>query len=105
MDGKTTIQEELASFKHKLVKDMPLKKMILFGSRAQGKTGRDTDVDLIIVSEAFSDLDFFQRGVKMYRYWDLSYPVDFLCYTPIEFDQLKQRLSIVHEAVREGIEI
>ena len=87
------------------MKDISLTKLILFGSRAEGKKGRDTDVDLLVVSDAFKKLDFFQRGAKMYDYWNLNYPVDFLCYTPEEFKKLKNQITIVREAVEHGIEI
>ena len=84
-------------------KEMPIKKMILFGSRANGKAKKGSDVDLLIVSKKFENLDFFERGAKMYDYWDLKYPVDFICYTPKEFDRLKKMVTIVREAVRNGI--
>src|SRR3989338_5829633 len=35
----------------------------------------------------------------------IGYPVDFICYTPDEFNRLKHEVSIVSEALREGIEI
>ncbi|MBI2112512.1 nucleotidyltransferase domain-containing protein [Candidatus Woesearchaeota archaeon] len=105
MDRKKDIKQKFESFKKRASKDIPIKKMILFGSRAKGKTGKDTDVDLIIVSSAFKNMDFFQRGAIMYNYWDLRLPVDFLCYSPKEFDQLRKRVSIVSEAIHEGIEI
>ena len=79
--------------------------MILFGSRAKGKTGKDRDIDLIVVSSRFKRLDFFERGAKMYNYWNLDYPVDFLCYTPEEFKRLREHITIVSEALKEGIEI
>ena len=105
MGGRKSINEQLSLFKTKLNKGLPVNKMILFGSRAKGKCGRDRDVDLIIVSPKFRKLDFFERGAKMYDYWDLNYPVDFLCYTPEEFNKLKKQITIVREAVKEGIEI
>ena len=105
MGGRKSIKEKLKEFKDRVNKDVPIKNVILFGSRAHGKTGRDRDIDLIIVSPKFRELDFFQRGAKMYDYWDLRYPVDFLCYTPDEFNKLKKQITIVREAVREGIEI
>ena len=105
MGGRKSINEQLSLFKTKLNKGLPVNKMILFGSRAKGKCGRDRDVDLIIVSPKFKKLDFFERGAKMYDYWDLNYPVDFLCYTPEEFNKLKKQITIVREAVKEGIEI
>ena len=105
MGNKNSILDKLKLFKKKVNKDMPIKKIILFGSRAKGKTGRDIDVDLIIVSPKFKGLDFFKRGAKMYDYWNLRYPVDFLCYSPEEFEREKNRITIVKQAVEEGIEI
>lgn len=105
MGGRKSIKEKLKIFKNKISKDLPIRNMILFGSRVHGKTGRDVDIDLVIVSPKFKKLDFFQRGAKMYDYWDLRYPVDFLCYTPEEFNKLKKQITIVREAVKEGIRI
>lgn len=105
MDRKIFIKRELEKFKENVNKAFPIKKMILFGSMARGKPHRYSDIDLIIVSPKFRKLDFFKRGARMYDYWDLRYPVDFLCYTPEEFNKQKNRITIVREAIREGIEI
>ncbi len=105
MGRKKSILDELKIFKRNVNKDVPVEKMILFGSRTKGKTGRDTDVDLIIVSPKFRRLNFFKRGAKMYDYWNLRYPVDFLCYSPEEFERQRKRITIVKQAVEEGIEI
>ena len=51
--ARKKLVENLRSFKKELTKEMPVKKMILFGSRAWGKPHRDSDVDLIIVSSKF----------------------------------------------------
>jgi len=105
MGGRKSIKDMLKLFKNKLNAEVPIKKMVFFGSRYNGKAKKDSDIDLIIVSSKFRKLDFFQRGAKMYDYWDLDYPVDFLCYTPEEFNKLKKQVSIVKEAVENGIEI
>lgn len=95
----------LKEFKSKTNKDLPIKKMYLFGSMAKGNFHRWSDIDLVIVSNKFRGLRFRKRATKMYDYWNLNYPVDFLCYTPEEFNKLKKQITIVREAVREGIEI
>lgn len=94
----------LKDFKKRLPKDFPLKKLILFGSRATGKTHEWSDFDLIVVSDKFNK-NRRDHGAKLYEYWEDEFPVDFLCYTPKEFNQLKNKITIVREAVREGIEI
>lgn len=104
MDRKTIIRK-LKNFKRQVGKDLPLDKVIFFGSRVRGKPQRYSDIDLIIVSPKFKQLDFVERGVKMYDYWDLGYPVDFLCYTPEEFKKLSNQITLVSAAVKEGIAI
>ena len=105
MDEKQNLKKELKQFKTELGKEIRVDEIILFGSRAQGKKGRDTDVDLIIVSPDFKGMDFFERGAKMYDHWNLHYPVDFLCYTPKEFQTLRKQISIVTEATDTGVSI
>ena len=79
--------------------------MVLFGSRAWGKPHKDSDVDLLIVSPTFRKKRWIERGLHLYDHWNLDYPVDFLCYTPEEFERLKKGIILVHQAVKEGIEI
>ena len=105
MDRKKIIINKLLKFKLKTNKEFPIDKMFLFGSRVYGKTHKWSDIDLVVVSPKFRKLNFFKRGAMMYNYWNLRYPVDFLCYTPEEFNKLKKQIIIVKEAVEKGIEI
>lgn len=95
----------LENFKRQLSKEIPIEKMYLFGSRVKGRTRRWSDFDLIIVSNGFKNKKSFERPLGFHRYWSLDYPVDFLCYTPEEFNKLKKQITIVREAVETGIEI
>ncbi|MBI3035604.1 nucleotidyltransferase domain-containing protein [Candidatus Woesearchaeota archaeon] len=103
--GKGQHLERLKQFKERLSRDIPIEKMYLFGSRAAGKPNRWSDFDLLIVSPEFRKKKFRYRALGFWKYWDLDYPVDFLCYTPEEFSKLKKQITIVREAVKEGIEI
>jgi len=105
MGGRKPLKEKLKSFRQRVNKDIPIERMILFGSRAEGTANRESDVDLIIVSSRFKRWDFFKRGAKMYDYWDVGYPVDFLCYTPEEFNKLSKQITLVSEAIKKGIEL
>ena len=105
MDRQKSLTKELALFKKRLSKKMPIDKMIFFWSRAIGKAKKYSDVDLIIVSKKFNKKKFHQRPIKLYDDWNLDYPVDFLCYTPREFNKLKNKICIVQQAILEGIVI
>ena len=105
MRKKNAVVGKINKFKKRLSYSVPIDKMILFGSMAKGKGHKDSDIDLIIVSNKFKGKKSFKRSLGFYKYWDLDYPVDFLCYTPEEFNKLKSQITIVREAVKEGIEI
>jgi len=79
--------------------------MYLFGSMASGKSHKCSDVDLIVVSKKFRGKGILDRSPTLYMNWDLDYPVDFLCYTPEEFEKRKTKVSIVKEALEHGISI
>lgn len=96
----------LREFKKRVAKKYGIEKMILFGSQITSKRRKDSDVDLLIVSRRKKKLRLM---AQLYHEWhivqEVGYPVDFLCYTPEEFENLKKRVTIVREAVREGVEI
>lgn len=95
------IIKKIQNFKQEIRVD----RVIIFGSFARGKFGRNSDIDLILVDNKFKGKKFHERTKGMWLKWNLGIPVDFLCYTPEEFNKLKKRISIVSEALREGIAI
>lgn len=103
MVGKAIVIKELKKFKLNVEKNAGVSKLILFGSIAEGTATKDSDVDLVIVSPIFSKLNFFQRAKLMYDYWTALLPVDFLCFTPEEFEQKKKGVTIVNHALKHGI--
>ncbi|ATZ60999.2 MAG: hypothetical protein DDT33_01410 [Firmicutes bacterium] len=96
---------EILSRLKDFIKKHGVKKAILFGSVARGESREFSDLDVILVSEEFEGKSALKRPVPFYLEWDLGYPVDFLCYTPEEFEKKKKEITIVREAVKEGIEI
>ena len=103
MGKKEPLIKELKKFLKSLSKDFLISNIILFGSRSTKKFNEFSDVDLIIVSRDFAKLDFFERVKKMYNYWNIDLPVDFICYTPEEFNKLRNEVSIVRDALSNGI--
>jgi len=101
MDRKSLVKK-LKDFRKRLEEIMDIKEVILFGSRAIGKQKKDSDVDLIIVGH-FEGKGNLERAPKLYNLWEIDLPVDFICYTPEEYELLKKRISIVREALETGI--
>ena len=102
---KEKIVEEIKKFKKRIEKKFHVDEIIIFGSVARGEMSKHSDIDLIVVSKKFGMKDFFKIVPKLYGEWYLRYPVDFLIYNKKEFNKLKKEVSIVSEALREGIRI
>ena len=105
MGERDHLLRRLEEFVRELSQELAIERVILFGSRAAENCEADSDVDLIIVSDDFEGKDFFERCSKMYDYWGLDLPVDFLCYTSKEFGDLRGQISIVGEALEQGVQI
>ena len=105
MDKKSEIIKKIEKFREDASKEIPIEKVIFFGSRAKGTFKRNSDYDFILVSKDFKGEKFTDRISKIYPYWKYNESIEPLCYTPQEFNKLKNQITIVREAVKEGIEI
>ena len=94
----------IADFLKEVRKKFNISQAIVFGSRARDEHLKDSDYDIILVSEDFRDIFFSKRSALMYDFWR-HWPLEIepLCYTHEEFEAKKNQLGIVAEAVREGI--
>ena len=81
--------------------------MVLFGSQATGKSGKDSDIDLLVVSEKVRKKSKFMTSLieEWHTVQKKNNPVDFICYTPEEFKTKSKGITIVRQALKEGIEI
>jgi len=77
-------------------------KIILFGSRARGQWGPDSDADLLIVMSVKGSkrqqavqIDLALQGIPI--------PIDLIVVTPEEVEKYRDSIgTIIREAVREG---
>lgn len=102
MVSQADLVAAVSRLQEKIAPEIPIRRVVLFGSQARGDAGPESDVDLIVVSEAFAGKSAAWRAYPLRRAWDLKLPVDFLCYTPEEFDALSRRTTIVRLALDEG---
>lgn len=99
------IKRALKRYLKKVKKHFRIDKSILFGSRARGDYFLDSDVDLILVSPDFKNIDFRKRIEQLLEWWDERIDLEVLGYTPEEFEKKKKQIGIVQQAVKEGVEI
>ncbi len=101
--GRDAIIRKLQTFKERMSKQHKIDALLFFGSRANGRPDRWSDIDLVVVSQWFEGKRRLVRARWLRKAWDLGYPVDFLCYTPEEFRERAAEPTIVKEALKKGI--
>ncbi len=85
-----------------VVKEYHPEKIILFGSRVFGTAREGSDLDVILVSKLFSHIPFIRRMAAVARKIDFPIHVDFFCYSPEEFERVKESSSVLQDAVNFG---
>jgi len=89
-----------------IVREADPEAIILFGSRARGDAGADSDVDLLIIErEPFGPgRSRIQEAARLYQaLGDMPVSKDLLVYSRKEFQRWKEALNhVVANAVREG---
>lgn len=79
--------------------------VIAFGSRVRGEALRHSDLDVVLVSDAFRDVDWLDRPVRVHEACEIRMGLEFLCYTAAEFQRKREELGIVQAAVEEGVDL
>jgi predicted nucleotidyltransferase len=98
----------LTRFAEQLRTRLGAERVLLFGSHARGNAAPDSDYDLIIVANHFASIPPMRRGMGLR---DLFYevgghaPMDLICLTPEEFDQARQRITLVAAVLPEAIDL
>ena len=76
---------------------------ILFGSRVNGTPHEWSDLDAIIVSSRFAGIRFIKRSYHFKTAIRPQLGMTALCYTPEEFEELRDGIGVVADACREGV--
>lgn len=92
-------------FVSRMTRDLRPSRVILFGSRARGDSRPTSDYDVLVVSGRFRGIPWLDRAPMVLRHWDMPLDLEPICLTPEEFRRRSKELSIIGEAVREGVVI
>jgi len=104
MDKKTT--SIVSTFRRVVKKNIHPCRIILFGSRATGKAKKQSDYDFLLISPQFKKWEWEERSARMYNLKkDIPAAMDFLCLTPEEYEYKKNKIGIVQQATKEGIDV
>ncbi len=97
------IQEIINDYINNLSQEIPVAKVILFGSYAKGTNHEYSDVDLAIFSDYFSDMSRID-GIQYLLLRAMNYDID-LEPQPFSIDDYNNPVGIVEEILETGIEI
>jgi len=98
------LEDRIGRFLQKASERVHLDRVIAFGSRVRGDALKRSDLDLIVVSDDFGGIRFFDRPGLVDDLWDwyIDMPLELLCYTREEFGRKAQEIGIVATAIKEG---
>lgn len=88
---------------NKLKKQIPVSKVILFGSYAKGNFTKDSDIDLAVFSSAFEKMSRVD-GTTFLLMQALEYKID-IQPQPYTMQDYHEHVGILDDILRTGIEI
>ena len=91
------------AFMKRMTRALRPQRVILFGSRARGDHRADSDYDLLIVAPRFRRVPWVERAAIVLHLLDRPLYLEPICLTPEEFRRRRNEVSIIGEAVREGV--
>ena len=96
----------ILNFKKKIlpyiIKDYNPKEIIIFGSRIKGTSTLNSDLDVIIVSQSFRNIPFIERMALLLKKYEFPRHIDYICYTPEEFEKIRDNSSLIMDALEYG---
>jgi acid stress-induced BolA-like protein IbaG/YrbA len=104
----TSIAPAVRRFAERLRHEFGAERVLLFGSRARGTAMRDSDFDLIIVSNAFRSIPRLERGRDvraLFAELGGHAPLDLICLTPAEFAEARTQITLVNAVLPEALEL
>lgn len=78
------------------------KEIIIFGSRISGKAHENSDIDVVMISDSFKNIPFIKRMPLVLKKAPFEKHVDYICYTPGEFNHLRYKSSVLMDALESG---
>lgn len=76
---------------------------LLFGSSVSSNRLRESDIDLIVVSNDFKNMNLHERLFILQKFWNHNVDLEAFGYTVEEFSNLKDKSIILMEANKKGI--
>ena len=100
-DYSVLLERSLQSLVEALKQRSDILRISLFGSYARGRADLFTDLDVLVIMDTTKP--FIERQRELYELLALPVDLDLLCYTPREFEDLKDRPFLRYALAREKV--
>jgi predicted nucleotidyltransferase len=77
-------------------------KVVLFGSRVKGEADEHSDLDVIVVAKIFDHIPFLRRMPFLLKKVRFAKHIDFICYSPEEFERIQHTSTVLQDALEYG---
>ena len=99
------VVKDIEEFAFRVKALYPDAKIYLFGSFAKATWLRDSDVDVIVVSKYFENVEFWKRYPQLRKLASEKRAFDIIAYTPEELNRALERSTVIREASKYWIEV
>ena len=102
MNADTWLERFKREVLPKIIAELKPEKILLFGSRIKGTADENSDIDVIVVPNAFANIPFIERMSLILKMIRFPKHIDFICYSPEEFERIKNKSSVLMDALETG---
>lgn len=85
------LTDRIRDYVNRVDNEIGADQVFLYGSTAKGKRHRNSDVDLIVISNYFTGVPEPKRWGLLQHLWNYKEDLETLAYTPGEFAKIKER--------------
>ena len=105
MDRGGAEREELIQEIRRFLVRVGVREALFFGSRERGDPRPHSDVNLVLLSDAFAGEPLPALLTRLQRRWHADVLVDMLPVTPQEFEEMQTWSELAKEAAARGVRI
>jgi len=98
-------KKEIAKLLNKLKKELKVEEAYIFGSRVYGNPLRESDIDILIVSDEFKNKGFIENMIRVSMLLDGNLDVEIFPYTREDLIKYKGKKIVITEALEKGMRI
>lgn len=102
---KRPLMDRIIEYINHLDVAIGVEQAFLYGSTAKGKRHKDSDIDLIIVSESFAKMPEPKRWGLLQHLWRYKEDLETLAYTPSEFAKIKEERFLMQKILQYAIDV